>query len=104
MIPIAILFIVLGILIKYGKMHFLIAGYNTMPKVKKEKYDIEGIASVFRNAMFGMALVLIIGYFVSEEMENPKIETYSLYIAIAIGLPYLLILSNSDKFKNKNDR
>ena len=28
----AIILIILGILIKYGKMHFLIAGYNTMPK------------------------------------------------------------------------
>ena len=101
MILTAIIFIVLGILIKYGKMYFLIAGYNTMPKEKKEKYDIEGIASVFRNAMFGMALILIIGYFVSEEMENPNIESYSLFIAIAIGIPYLLISSNSGKFKNK---
>jgi len=72
-----------------------------MPKEKKEKYDIEGIASVFRNAMFLMAIILIIGYFVSKEMENPKIETYSFYIAIAIGVPYLLIVSNLDKFKNK---
>ena len=43
MIGVAILFIVLGILIKYGKMYFLIAGYNTMPKEEKEKYNIEGI-------------------------------------------------------------
>lgn len=61
MIGIAILFIVLGILIKYGKMYFLIAGYNTMSKEEKEKYDIEGIASVFRNIMFGMAFIIIIG-------------------------------------------
>ena len=36
----AILFIVFGILIKYGKMYFLIAGYNTMSKEEKEKYNI----------------------------------------------------------------
>ena len=35
MIGIAILFIVLGILIKYGKMYFLIAGYNTRSKEEK---------------------------------------------------------------------
>ena len=34
----AILFIVFGIFIKYGKMYFLIAGYNTMSKEEKEKY------------------------------------------------------------------
>ena len=45
MILTAIIFIILGIIIKYGKMYWLIAGYNTMPKEEKEKYDIEGIAS-----------------------------------------------------------
>jgi len=52
----AILFIVFGILIKYGKMYFLIAGYNTMSKEEKEKYNIEKIATVFRNVMFGMGV------------------------------------------------
>ena len=37
MILTAIIFIVLGVLIKYGKMYFLIAGYNTMSKKEKEK-------------------------------------------------------------------
>ncbi len=63
MILTAIIFIVLGVLIKYGKMYFLIAGYNTMSKKEKEKYDIKGIATVFKNAMFGMAFMIIIGYF-----------------------------------------
>jgi hypothetical protein len=31
-----------------------------MPKEKTEKQDIKGIATGFRNAMFGMALPLII--------------------------------------------
>jgi len=36
MILAAIIFIVLGVLIKYGKMYFLIAGYNMMSKnIKK---------------------------------------------------------------------
>jgi len=97
----AIIFIVLGILIKYGKMYFLIAGYNTMPKEKKEKYNIEGIASVFRNAMFGMALILIVGYFVSKQSDNPNLESYFLFSAIGLGIPYLLLLSNSKKYKKK---
>jgi hypothetical protein len=43
------------------KMYFLIAGYTAMPR-KTEKQDIKGIATGFRNAMFGMALLLIIGF------------------------------------------
>ena len=43
----AIFFVILGALIKYGKMYFLIAGYNTLPAEEKKKYDIQGIANVF---------------------------------------------------------
>ena len=68
----AIIFIVLGIVIKYGKMYWLIAGYNTMPKEERDKYDIEGIATVFRNVMFGMALLIFVGYLITELTQNPK--------------------------------
>ena len=98
-IAVALFFIILGILIKYGKLYFLIAGYNTMPKEKKEKYNIEGIASVFRNAMFGMAFIIILGYAISKLLELPQIETYTLFGAIICGIPYLLIVSNSNKYK-----
>jgi hypothetical protein len=99
MIGIAILFIILGILIKYGKMYFLIAGYNTMSKEEKEKIDIKGIATIFRNVMFGMALTIITGYFIANKFENPNIENIAFFGAILIGIPYLLIKSNSKKYK-----
>lgn len=99
MIRIAILFIVLGALIKYGKMYFLIAGYNTMPKEKKENYDIEGIATLFRNVMFGMALIIIVGVLIAKWLENLDIEFYALLLAMIIGISYLLFKSNSKKYK-----
>jgi hypothetical protein len=101
MIGVAILFIVLGILIKYGKMYWLIAGYNTMPKEDKEKYNIVGIANVFRNVMFGMALIIIIGYLISKLTENPDIQNYAFWTSMIVGIPYLLIESNSKKYKKK---
>ncbi|PWH82069.1 hypothetical protein DIS18_12450 [Algibacter marinivivus] len=99
MIIVAILFIVLGILIKYGKMYWLVAGYNTMPKEEKEKYNIEGIANVFRNVMFGMALIIIFGYLITKLTENPNFQNYVFWTSIIIGIPYLLIQSNSKKYK-----
>ncbi|MBD1261788.1 DUF3784 domain-containing protein [Maribacter polysiphoniae] len=104
MIGVAILFIVLGILIKYGKMYWLIAGYNTMPKEEKENYNIEGIANVFRNAMFGMALIIIAGFFIAKLTENPNIQYYAFGISMIIGIPYLLIQSNSKKHKKNQDK
>lgn len=99
MIGIAVFFIILGILIKYGKMYFLIAGYNTMSKEEREKIDIKGIATIFRNVMFGMALVIIIGYFIAKKLDYPNIENIAFFGAILIGIPYLLIKSNSKKYK-----
>lgn len=104
MLFVPILFIILGIVIKYGKMHFLIAGYNTMPKAQQANYDIEGIATVFRNGMFGMALIMLLGIFCSALMAIESIKLYTFWIALAIGIPYLLIRSNSNKFKVKKDQ
>ncbi|WP_339701044.1 DUF3784 domain-containing protein [uncultured Marixanthomonas sp.] len=99
MIAVAIFFIILGILIKYGKLYFLMAGYNTMSKEEKAKVDVDGIATVFRNAMFGMAFIMIIGYFAATWFENSEIETIAFYGALIVGIPYLLIRSNSKKYK-----
>lgn len=99
MIGIAVFFVILGILIKYGKMYNLIAGYNTKPSKKKAKYDIDGIATVFRNTMFGMALIIIMGYFAADLFDNSDIENIAFFGSILIGLPYLLLKSNSDKYR-----
>jgi hypothetical protein len=102
MLLVAGLFIILGILIKYGKLYFLIAGYNTMSKEEKAKFDIEKIASVFRNAMFGMASIILLGFLLGNWLDNPKIENIAFYVAILMGLPYLLIASNQDRYKKKD--
>jgi hypothetical protein len=99
MIGIALLFIILGILIKCGKMYFLIAGYNTMSKEEKEKVNIKGIATVFRNVMFGMALTIIIGHFIAIKLQNPDIKNIIFFGTLLFGVPYLLIKSNSKKYK-----
>lgn len=82
-------------------MYWLIAGYNTMPKEEKEKYNIEGIANLFRNVMFGMALIIISGYLIAKLTENPNIQNYAFWISMIVGIPYLLIASNSKKYKEK---
>jgi hypothetical protein len=95
----AILFVFFGILIKYGKMYFLIAGYNTTSKEEKGKYDIEGIANIFRNVMFGMAFIIILGALIGDLTKNENLVNYSFCIAMAARIPYLLLKSNSKKYK-----
>ncbi len=101
LIVVSVIFIALGIAIKYGKLYFLIAGYNTMSKEKQQSYDIDGIATIFRNAMFGMAFIMITGYLISKALDNSEIEKYALIGSLLLGLPYLLIVSNSSKYNTK---
>lgn len=66
MIFVALIFIIVGILVKYAKMYFLIAGYNTISAEKKAEIDIEKLANLLKNVLFGMALLIILGYFASK--------------------------------------
>jgi hypothetical protein len=99
MIRVSLLFIVLGILIKYGKMFFLIAGYNTMSKEERDKVDIKKLANLFKNTMFGMAILIIIGYLIAKELKNSMVENTCFFGALLIGIPYLLLKSNAQKFR-----
>ncbi|HDZ14881.1 hypothetical protein LCGC14_1089680 [marine sediment metagenome] len=99
MIQIAIFLVVLGAGIKYGKAYFLIAGYNTMPREAKQKYDIEGIANMIFNVLLAMAILIGIGYFLADWLELPKIEKISFFGSFLIGIPYLLFRVNSKEFK-----
>lgn len=98
---VGIFLILLGLLIKYTKWYFLISGYNTMTKEEKASYDIEGIASLFRNVMLYMGGVLIFGSLLSKWTDNPSLETAAFFIAIIPGVIYLLAKSNSDTYKLK---
>ncbi len=98
MIATALIFIIIGIAIKYGKMYFLIAGYNTLSKEDQKKIDIQGIANLLRNVMFTMALILIAGYFIVHKF-NIDIEDILITCTTVIGVLFLVIRSNSKKYK-----
>ncbi|WP_192930307.1 DUF3784 domain-containing protein [Alkaliphilus pronyensis] len=57
------LLIVFGILIKYFKQYWLIAGYNTASKEEQEKIDIEKLGRFIGNIMFILAGINISGLF-----------------------------------------
>lgn len=103
MILAALIFILLGILIKNGKYYNLIAGYNTLSKEEKATYKIEKIATLFRNVLFFMAAITLIGYIFSKWLNNEKIAFYAILISTVIGIPYLLVKSNSKAYKNTSN-
>jgi len=100
MSSIILMFIVLGILIKYKKCYWLISGYNTMSKEKKKNVDIVGLSRLMGNFCFVMAGILFIGI---------VLNYLGMFVAFAFSLgsiflivPYLLI--KAQKYDNNSRR
>ncbi len=58
---IPILLILLGILIKYFKQYWLIAGYNTASQEEKEKINVEKLGNFIGNILFFLAAINLSG-------------------------------------------
>jgi hypothetical protein len=56
----ALLLALLGCLIKYGKVAWLISGYNTSPKEEKEQYNVDALCRGVGHFLFALAGILII--------------------------------------------
>ena len=98
---IGIFFIIIGICIKFFKMYFLIAGYNTMSAKEKEKYNIEKIANLFLGVMVLMGSINIAGFFIEKYTSLWKdydISRSALILSVVVVMP-LLFFANSKKFR-----
>ncbi|KGO93411.1 DUF3784 domain-containing protein [Flavobacterium subsaxonicum] len=101
---IAILLIVLGISIKYGKMYNLLAGYNTMSAQEKAKVNITAVATLFRNVMFFMAATLIAADIFIYYANTPNMEDSLSLCIITTGVLYFIIRGNTKKYRLYNNK
>lgn len=62
------LFFLLGIFLINGKGAFLIAGFNTMPKEKKEQYNELAVCKLFGKTMFVSAFSVVL-WIISDNYE-----------------------------------
>jgi len=90
--------IITGILVKLYPN--LIAGYNTMSKVEKEKVDINGLSSMMRNYFVGLGLLVIllgiIFYFL-----NLKTNYSFLLSSTIIVITIIFMLIKAQKYHKK---
>lgn len=70
-----------------------------MSESEKSKVDIEGIATLFRNVSWGIAFLILLGTIGTRIFDEPEIENIACIASIVLGIPYLIIRSNSKKFK-----
>jgi uncharacterized membrane protein YcjF (UPF0283 family) len=94
MIIIGLIFIVLGFGVKYAKMYYLIAGYNTMPAAEKAKINIKAVAALFWNVFGSLGVVLIVSELLMDYFNREEFG-YIQLPAILIAILWILIRSNS---------
>ena len=82
----AVIFVVVWCLIALLLRHYpeTMAGYNTMPKAKREKIDIEKIGRLVSNVMFvGVPFALL----------SPLMPSEELYMLMLVGVPAAMLVA-----------
>lgn len=84
---------ILAVYLSQGKGAFLIAGYNTMPKEEKAKYDEVALCKFMGKVLYGICFSLVL-LSLSEWLEIPALLWMG--IALMIGLiVFTLVYSNT---------
>lgn len=102
-IVIAMFNFILGFLIKKYKLDFLIAGYNTASKEKKELYNKENLVKYVGNLLIFSSLIILIGSLLAISFKNFQNIIYQLtWILFIIFIIISLIYINTTKYVKKN--
>lgn len=91
---VAAVLLLLGLLIKYKKAAWLISGYNTASKAKKQQYDIDKLCRYTGNLIFILSGILFItGALIlifDRSIETVALTGLIVFIAAAVcGIIYL---------------
>lgn len=92
------LFILLGIILSMGKGSFLIAGFNTMTKEEKEKYDAVSLCKFMGKAMFSFAFCIIL-FLLSELWEMKILFNIGLILFFIIVIFIFIYANTGNRFK-----
>ena len=98
-VTIALVLLAAGILIKFGKAYFLIAGINTMPHKQRAEYNLKKNGSLYFTAFTAMAAVIVLGHFVGKWLNIDFLEHAVITITIVIGLFVIIVSISSEGYK-----
>ena len=90
-IVIAIILVIFGVIILIGKGDFLVAGYNTASKEKKQKVNVKRLRLVIGGFLIIVALTLSLPFLIGNG-ENTRIITI---ITIVVMTIVCLLLANT---------
>ena len=77
----------------------LLAGYNTMSKAEREKFDIDEYLKFFKHFFKKLGIYSVLIYFISSLILDEITTIWVWTIAITIPVIYLAIYGNSNRFK-----
>ncbi len=90
----AALLLVLGLLVHVFKLHFLISGYNTMPKARREKVNIRAVARLIGLWSYANAAVLAVaGILVALGVQVPMAVPLGFF-----GITTVLLLIRAQRY------
>lgn len=97
---VSIIFIIMGIGIKYFKWDFLIAGYNTMNKEQKEEINVEGLCNSTGNFMLLIAALMLVSS-ISHKYGYRLFSTISIFSILPLTVVQVVLSQKYDKNKGK---
>lgn len=94
---VAMLFAILGLVFYSGKGAFLIAGYNTMSKEKRSKYDEKSLCKFMGKSTFVLAFSIFL-WGLSDIIKQPIIHTIGLIIFFCTVIFIIIYANTKNRF------
>ena len=98
-IGIGVIHYLIGNYINKENAKILLAGYNTMSKVEREKFDIDEYLEFFKPFFKKLGIYSVIIYFVFSLLLDETTTLLVWTITVTIPVIYLAIYGNSNRFK-----
>lgn len=92
------LFIILGVVFSLGKGAFLIAGYNTLSKEEKAKYDKNTLCKFMGKSMFALAFSVFL-WGLSDLIRQPIIFVIGLILFLGTVIFIVVYANTKNGFK-----
>lgn len=90
--------LVMAFFLSRGKGSFLIAGFNTMPKEEKEKYDKVALSKFMGKFLYAICFSILLFSF-SEWLEMPSLLWIGTGLIIGLVIFMLVYANTGNRFK-----
>lgn len=96
---IIVIFIILGIVLYSGRGSSLIAGYNTMPKEERKRYDEVALSKFMGKMMFALSFSMVF-WALSSLFDIDWLFIIGLILFISIVVAMLVYMNTGNRFKH----